>query len=571
MPADGRAASAPRADSRSRQSEDADTVHRVGLHSRPTSFRSALQILRDPPVRPDNPAPLQKAKPNLFGPPPGLQPPPPAPEGPPAVAAGDVAFAIARAKRAASERTTRQAPILPADVAAPNQVPAAEDNVAPVRPREDEELIRDLESFLNNISPSTFALPMTKQAFIALGVNGTEVKDFDKHCPDIHNKVENLIKEYRGKIEDYYKTVQFMAKDLQTLQANNVPKTYNASSSVQYRKEVKEEFNTAQTVADKKKAKDDFLRRIASNKKWLADMTPKLEISKYAEHVLSEVYDMMTAAKQNYPHDTMQEIKAHIVYICSHQLSTARNRASKKFEDKAKELDDKEKEQKKKEEKSETLVKDYPLVAQALYFRELEDRLLAVIYAEKNKAEEAYMRARRGQELSRLERLAWQQREELAKKELPHLKHQASVFWKASKKGRQRSRTQSTSSKNKAGRGRSNSAKSNASARSNRSARSNGSAKNRSASANKAKVRTGTTPERSASASKKREGSSKKRTGNSTGSTRGRSSSRGRVDTKKKSKSTSRGKKGGKKKGKGKGGGKGKTGNRRASSRSSQK
>ena len=63
----------------------------------------------------------------------------------------------------------------------------------------------------------------------------------------------------------------------------------------------------------------------------------------------------------------------------------------------------------------------FPVVAQAAFYCELEDRLIAVVMAKQEKVIEEYRHVRRGQQLSKLEARVYEMNEKLVEQNLPHL------------------------------------------------------------------------------------------------------------------------------------------------------
>ena len=130
----------------------------------------------------------------------------------------------------------------------------------------------------------------------------------------------------------------------------------------------------------------------------------------------------------------MGKLRNHFVAYLEVKLPILKNDMLKKHTDANKKEQDRLEREMKNQEKFDTLMQDFPKVAQAVFYRELQDRLLAVIYAEKDKAEQEFKRVSRGQQLTRLENQVYAMKSELLQRELPHLESRQTGFWVARKR-----------------------------------------------------------------------------------------------------------------------------------------
>eukprot|EP00929_Paragymnodinium_shiwhaense_P108633 TRINITY_DN74952_c0_g1_i1.p3 TRINITY_DN74952_c0_g1~~TRINITY_DN74952_c0_g1_i1.p3 ORF type:complete len:574 (-),score=74.00 TRINITY_DN74952_c0_g1_i1:1249-2970(-) len=306
----------------------------------------------------------------------------------------------------------------------------------------DDPLMTDIAELLNTFMPDAFNLPITKENFLNEAADPNDSPNFAKQYPALEAILQKKLKKYYNDTQDLYKTVAYLKRDLETLQKGEYPRAYQKPAGVQYKKDIADQFGTFQKKADHTKSTEDFRRRVKSNQLWLQQAQAKLEATTYTKEILNDCYDHLHEKRAVLALQDFSKIKAHVLHVVSLELPRLRNLATEKFQDAQKLKSNKDEDMRIKQERFDELVANHGMIAHAIFMRELEERLLAVIFAEKGKEEEAHKRARRGQELTRLERSVYKMADQLKENKLPHLPSQSTLFWVSRGRSRKRSTSQ---------------------------------------------------------------------------------------------------------------------------------
>ena len=129
----------------------------------------------------------------------------------------------------------------------------------------------------------------------------------------------------------------------------------------------------------------------------------------------------------------MQKMRAHVVCILFASLPEYMHKAAKKYTDRSKNKEDSDKKRADREQKFDELIQAYPKVALAVFFREMEERLISVCLATKEQMEQEYRRVRRGQQLTMLEDQVYNMKSDLQKNGLAHLDSRMTKIFQQSK------------------------------------------------------------------------------------------------------------------------------------------
>ena len=196
---------------------------------------------------------------------------------------------------------------------------------------------------------------------------------------------------------------------------------------------MKDEFDAAQKQADDKKAMEDFKRKIDATKQWVALKAKDLETLTFIRAKLGELYDKMLENQMRMNQNDMQKMRAHVVCILFASLPEYMHKAAKKYTDRSKNKEDSDKKRADREQKFDELIQAYPKVALAVFFREMEERLISVCLATKEQMEQEYRRVRRGQQLTMLEDQVYNMKSDLQKNGLAHLDSRMTKIFQQSK------------------------------------------------------------------------------------------------------------------------------------------
>ena len=258
-------------------------------------------------------------------------------------------------------------------------------------------------------------------------INGSTFKDL---VPDFIDRTSKI---YHGECDGLHKALQALKGDAALYAQGKWPRPLQHRSGQQFKKEMKEEFDQAQKHADDKKAMDDFKRKIEATKQWVAFKAKELEAMTFISAKLGELYDKMLESQMRMKQNDMYKVRAHVVSILYAQMPEYMHKAAKKYADKTKNKEDSDKKKLDREQKFDELIQMYPKVALAVFFREMEERLITVCLARKEQVEQEYRRARRGQQLTNLEDQVYNMKAELQKNGLAHLDSRMTQIFQQSK------------------------------------------------------------------------------------------------------------------------------------------
>ena len=148
---------------------------------------------------------------------------------------------------------------------------------------------------------------------------------------------------------------------------------------------------------------------------------------------LGELYDKLLENQMRVDKNDMQKMRAHVVCVLHAQLPEHMHKAAKKYADRSKDKADSDKKRLDREQKFDELLQMYPKVALAVFFREMEERLISVCLARKEQMEQEYRRVRRGQQLTTLEDHVYNMKADLQKNGFAHLDSRMTQIFQQSK------------------------------------------------------------------------------------------------------------------------------------------
>ena len=178
---------------------------------------------------------------------------------------------------------------------------------------------------------------------------------------------------------------------------------------------------------------EDFKRKIDATKQWVALKAKDLETLTFIRAKLGELYDKMLENQMHRNQNDMQKMRAHVVCILFASLPEYMHKAAKKYTDRSKNKEDSDKKRADREQKFDELIQAYPKVTLAVFFREMEERLISVCLATKEQMEQEYRRVRRGQQLTMLEDQVYNMKSDLQKNGLAHLDSRMTKIFQQSK------------------------------------------------------------------------------------------------------------------------------------------
>ena len=178
---------------------------------------------------------------------------------------------------------------------------------------------------------------------------------------------------------------------------------------------------------------EDFKRKTDATKQWVALKAKDLETLTFIRAKLGELYDKMLENQMRMNQNDMQKMRAHVVCILFASLPEYMHKAAKKYTDRSKNKEDSNKKRADREQKFDELIQAYPKVALAVFFREMEERLISVCLATKEQMEQEYRRVRRGQQLTMLEDQVYNMKSDLQKNGLAHLDSRMTKIFQQSK------------------------------------------------------------------------------------------------------------------------------------------
>ena len=314
----------------------------------------------------------------------------------------------------------------------PNVQPASEDvNMDP--------LLADINRLISSLSLQP-TLPMSKVEFTTLDRNLVNLmakqddfisnSSFKDVIPDF---IDRACKVYHGECDALHKALQTLKSDAALYAQGKCPRPLEHRSGQQFKKELKEEFDLAQKQADDKKAMDDFKRKIEATKQWVALKAQELETLHFISVKLGELHDKMLENQMCMNQNDMLKMRAHVVCVLHAHLPEYMHKAAKKYADQSKNKEDADKKRLDREQKFDELIQMHPKVALAVFFREMEERLISVCLARKDQMEQEYRRVRRGQQLTTLEDQVYNMKPDLQKNGLAYLDSRMTQIFQQSK------------------------------------------------------------------------------------------------------------------------------------------
>ena len=317
---------------------------------------------------------------------------------------------------------------------------------------EPDPLFTEVTDFLNQILKSN-PLPVQKDVFITIA----EIPTPFTPCK-LESEIEKLIlksyKDYRALLTEYFKAAYLLRKDAQVLQSGKIPAPLLQKSTVQFKKDIPEVFQNQQSQANQTKALEDLRRKVRATKEWLTVKSTQVAPEVPLRQLLGEIYDHLSQVSSTSTTANLVAIQLTVISQTRDNFKSTRAAIEKKFTQENQDKIDKLKKEAETTENYCKFVSEYPTVALACYYRDLEDRLLSVICASADKREAEYLKARKGHALSRLESEAYKYKEELQSKKLPFLDSKSSGFWKARKaKNKEKGKTENKERKEKKDKG----------------------------------------------------------------------------------------------------------------------
>ncbi|CAE7558571.1 unnamed protein product [Symbiodinium natans] len=297
-----------------------------------------------------------------------------------------------------------------------NQLPAA-----PVaQDVEMDPLLADINRLISSLSLEPM-LPLTKVEFTDVPVDLVNLMvrqddfissgSFKELVPDF---IERAIKVYHGECDALHKALHTLKLDAALYAQGKWPRPLQHKS-------------------DDQKAMEDFKRKIEASKQWVSLKAKDLDTMNFISTKLGELYDKLLENQMRVDKNDMQKMRAHVVCVLHAQLPEHMHKAAKKYADRSKDKADSDKKRLDREQKFDELLQMYPKVALAVFFREMEERLISVCLARKEQMEQEYRRVRRGQQLTTLEDHVYNMKADLQKNGFAHLDSRMTQIFQQSK------------------------------------------------------------------------------------------------------------------------------------------
>lgn len=318
----------------------------------------------------------------------------------------------------------------------------------------DLEICASIDNIMSAMMPDVHTLPLTRSEFANCTSEdpGAKLTDAETLVPkqllDLLDKKKKLLLD---DTKESFKVLAQLKKDKEMLKEGKIPRAIIHKNSLQFKKEVKEEFQKLQEQAETEKQKKDFLRKIESSTKWLSKKNAELAPQAFLQKALEEAHDAYVEAKLVPTRSQMIEVKQHFIFSIKVAMEEAKSTAKKSFADAQKSLSEKALKLKQREEKFDTFIAQEPKVVFGVFFRELEQRLLTVVLASKDKAQQEYMQVRKGQQLTVLEESVYKLKDQLSKNEFPCVESKSleHMFKKRKEKDKDKEKNKKTQQKQK--------------------------------------------------------------------------------------------------------------------------
>ena len=313
------------------------------------------------------------------------------------------------------------------------------------------EWINRLDELLSRHEPKQFVLGVTRADFCTTDIRGIQITPQYLSEDDINietiTSVKTSQKKYLNDCKEFYACLKALKKDVAALKEGKIPRAYLHKTNAQFKKSMQEKHEPLQKEADQAKAKLDFERKIQAAKEWIEHEAANLQPHHVIVTALGDVYDVHTNKRLPMQHDPLLKAKTFTQAYMANVINITEERTKKAYLDDAKAEADKSEKQQHEKQVFQKFLADYPQAAMAVFFREVESRLLAVMLAKREDMVTSYKKSRSGQNLTKLEEQVYELKEELEQKEMPSLKQKVSPFLDDALKRRARKKSEDTRQK----------------------------------------------------------------------------------------------------------------------------
>eukprot|EP00929_Paragymnodinium_shiwhaense_P043945 TRINITY_DN22551_c0_g1_i3.p1 TRINITY_DN22551_c0_g1~~TRINITY_DN22551_c0_g1_i3.p1 ORF type:complete len:471 (-),score=113.85 TRINITY_DN22551_c0_g1_i3:782-2194(-) len=281
----------------------------------------------------------------------------------------------------------------------------------------------EMQEFLQSLEYKS-VLPVTRQDFTKF-----EKPDFD-HDQHAKTKVPGfassryakVIKAHQTLAASVYRAIAVMKKDTAALATGDYPKPLEAKSSLQFKKEQKETHALRHETTLRARTAEDLQTKIKANKAWIQEKYPVMNARQYFTDFMSELFDELD--KHHTPDLDIpyyKAIKAHAFHSVYHKLvANIKSAESAEAEKMHKQQEFTEK-KKADAELFDSFAAQHPKASLAVFFRNLEERIITLVRTEHSQQQAAYNRVKKNQALTQLEKQVFHMSAQLKEAGFPFL------------------------------------------------------------------------------------------------------------------------------------------------------